>query len=89
MQEKTKHYTNSSGRDLIDEWIDNDDPIEVRAKIISNIQRYARRYGKKDDILKESIKIANYADRLVKYEKSLKIESSEVDEFCNRFLNEV
>ncbi len=89
MQEKTQHYTNKSGRDLIDEWIDNDDPIEVRAKIIGNIQRYSRRYGKKDDMLKESIKIANYATRLLQYEESLIIDSSEVNEFCDKFLNEV
>ena len=71
MTEKTQHYKNKNGKDLIDEWIENDDPIEVRAKIIGNLQKYCRRYGKKDETLKEATKLANYANRLLQYEQDL------------------
>ena len=71
MSEKTQHYKNKNGKDLIDEWIENDEPIEVRAKIIGNIQKYARRYGKKDEPLKEAKKILDYSTRLVQYEQDL------------------
>ena len=71
MIEKTQHYKNKSGNDLIDEWIENDEPIEVRAKIIGNLQKYSRRYGKKDKCIEEAKKIANYANRLMEYEESL------------------
>ncbi|MFZ2289905.1 MAG: hypothetical protein WAV92_09565, partial [Halopseudomonas yangmingensis] len=33
--------------------------------------KYLRRYGKKDDRLQEALKIQDYANRLVEYERSL------------------
>lgn len=86
MSEKTQHYKNKSGKDLIDEWIENDEPIEVRAKIIGNLQKYCRRYGKKDDVLKEAIKLADYANRLLQYEQGLSKESKQIDTLCDQFL---
>ena len=69
---KQPRYCDQNGqRDLIDDWAERKSPEEFRAIIIANIEKYCRRYGKKDDPIKEAKKIADYADRLVAYEESL------------------
>lgn len=67
---KQERYTNA-GKDLIDDWAERKNSMEFRAIMIGNIERYSRRYGKKDDYLSEARKIADYAARLVEYELSL------------------
>lgn len=67
---KQDRYTND-GKDLIDDWAERKNTTEFRAIMIGNIERYCRRYGKKDEVLSEAKKIADYAARLVEYELSL------------------
>lgn len=68
---KQNRYCNNSGsKDLIDHWAEVKDPIEFRAIMIGNIEKYCRRYGKKDNVIKEVEKIKDYASRLLEYEKS-------------------
>jgi phosphopentomutase len=68
-QSKTAHYTNN-GRDLIDECAEDMTPEQFRGAMLFNIRKYAKRYGRKDDMLKEAKKIQDYANRLVDYEES-------------------
>lgn len=68
---KNPIYTAPSGADLIDEFAKNNTPDEFRAVINFNIQKYSKRYGKKDEQLKEARKIADYASRLVAFEEGL------------------
>jgi phosphopentomutase len=67
-QTKTEHYTNN-GRDLIDECAEDMTPEAFRGAMLFNIRKYAKRYGRKDDMLKEARKIQDYANRLVEYEE--------------------
>lgn len=64
---KQERYTNA-GKDLIDDWAERKSTKEFRAIMIANIEKYCRRYGKKDECLSEAKKIADYAARLVDYE---------------------
>ena len=64
---KQWRYT-SLGKDLIDDWAERKSTKEFRAIMVANIEKYCRRYGKKDECLSEAKKIADYAARLVDYE---------------------
>lgn len=68
---KPGRYTDDKGRDLIDDWSDRKTPEEMRAALIFNIEKYTRRYGKKDTHVNEAEKIAVYAQRLLDYERGL------------------
>lgn len=68
---KQERYLGSGNQDLIDDWARVKDPVEFRAIMIGNIEKYCRRYGKKDTHLHEIRKIADYAQRLVEYEEKL------------------
>jgi hypothetical protein len=65
------HYKRENNSDLIQDWIMRKSPEEVRAALCFNIEKYLERYGKKDDLVKESEKIMNYAVRLWQYERGL------------------
>ena len=64
------HYK-GKGRDLIHHRQDTNTVEECRDKIISQIERYCSRYGKKDNTLQEVKKILDYATRLHNWEGSL------------------
>lgn len=69
---RPKRYTeNNSNRDWIDEFCATKSVDEVRGAFLFNMGKYQRRYGKKDEHLKEALKIQDYANRLVEYERSL------------------
>tara|TARA_R110000803_G_scaffold210829_1_gene284043 strand:- start:346 stop:651 length:306 start_codon:yes stop_codon:yes gene_type:complete len=59
------------GEDLIAQWARTKTPVEFRAAMLFNIEKYQRRYGKKDDVVSESRKIADYSARLAQYEVTL------------------
>ena len=59
------------GEDLIAQWARTKTPVEFRAAMLFNIEKYQRRYGKKDDVVSESRKIADYSARLAQYELTL------------------
>jgi hypothetical protein len=59
------------GEDLIAQWARTKTPVEFRAAMLFNIEKYQRRYGKKDDVVSESRKIADYSSRLAQYELTL------------------
>lgn len=67
MTEKQARYT-TNGKDLIDDWAERKSMIEFRAIMLAQIEKYARRYGKKDLPVKEAEKILDYAQRLYEYE---------------------
>ena len=68
---KNPIYTGADKKDHIDDFAENNTPVEFRAAINFNIQKYSKRYGKKDGFLKEAMKMADYAQRLVKFEEAL------------------
>lgn len=67
MTEKKAYYT-KNGKDLIDDWAERKNMDEFRAIMLSNIEKYARRYSNKDNPSKEAEKILDYAQRLYEYE---------------------
>jgi len=71
MTRPTRYTENSSSRDWIDEFCATSTPEEVRGAFRFTIGKYLRRYGKKDDHLQEALKIQDYANRLVEYERSI------------------
>ena len=68
---KQERYKGKTGKDLIDRWFEEYDPIEVRAIMIAQMEKYQKRYGKKDDLVLESYKIMDYATRLHEYEANI------------------
>lgn len=71
MTRPSRYTENNSSRDWIDEFCATSTPEEVRGAFRFTIGKYLRRYGKKDDHLQEALKIQDYANRLVEYERSL------------------
>lgn len=71
MTRPTRYTENNSSRDWIDEFCATSTPEEARGAFRFTIGKYLRRYGKKDDQLQEALKIQDYANRLVEYERSL------------------
>ena len=71
MTRPTRYRENNSSRDWIDEFCATKSAEEVRGAFLFNLGKYQRRYGKKDDHLQEALKIQDYANRLVEYERSL------------------
>lgn len=71
MTRPTRYTENNSNRDWIDEFIATSSAEEVRGAFRFTIGKYLRRYGKKDDPLQEAIKIQDYANRLVEFEREL------------------
>jgi len=67
---KQDRYKNGK-KDLIDRWAEEKTPVEFRAIMIAQMEKYQRRYGKKDDFQLESYKLCDYANRLHEYEKNI------------------
>ena len=64
-----ERYWMDDGEDLIAKWEKNFSQKAFQAVLLSNIQRYAIRYGKKDKHLTEARKMLDYAKRLELSEK--------------------
>lgn len=71
MTRPSRYTENNSSRDWIDEFIATSSQEEVRGAFRFTIGKYLRRYGKKDDPLQEALKIQDYANRLVEFEREL------------------
>ena len=69
MNRPERYTENNSSRDWIDEFCATSSVEEVRGAFRFTIGKYLRRYGKKDDPLQEAIKIQDYANRLVAFER--------------------
>ena len=72
MKRPERYTENNSSRDWIDEFCATSSVDEVRGAFRFTIGKYLRRYGKKDDPLQEAIKIQDYANRLVAFEREQK-----------------
>ena len=72
MKRPERYTENNSNRDWIDEFCATSTVEEVRGAFRFTIGKYLRRYGKKDDPLQEAIKILDYANRLVAFEREQK-----------------
>jgi len=68
--EKQERYKTGK-KDLIDRWAEEKTPTEFRAIMIAQMEKYQKRYGKKDDLVTESYKIVDYATRLHEYETNI------------------
>jgi len=67
---KQERYQDDNGEDWIDECARTLTPGEFRGAMKFTIGKYVRRTGKKDAILKEVKKIADYAQRWEAYENT-------------------
>jgi hypothetical protein len=73
---KNPIYTGADKKDHVDDFAENNTPEAFRGAMNFNIQKYSKRYGKKDSYLKEAMKMADYAQRLVKFEEGIISEST-------------
>lgn len=69
---KQERYKDANGGDWIDECARTLTPEEFRGAMKFTIGKYVRRAGKKDDINSEVTKVADYAQRWLQYENSLR-----------------
>lgn len=70
--EKQSRYQDKSGEDWINECARTMTPEEFRGAMKFTIGKYVRRLGKKDSVISEVTKIADYAMRWKSYEERLK-----------------
>ena len=70
-QSTQSHYETKTGTDFIQRFSDVHSEERVRGALLFSIGKYCERYGQKDDTLKEAKKIADYANRLLKFEQQL------------------
>jgi len=68
--EPQERYADEAGDDWIDEFARTKTIEEFRSAMEFTIGKYLRRLGKKDESLLEVRKIADYANRWLKYEES-------------------
>ena len=66
---KQDRYVDNSGSDWIDEFSNTRSVEELRGAMIFTIGKYLRRVGKKDSIISEVKKIADYANRWLELEE--------------------
>ena len=74
MTRPARYKENNSSRDWIDEFCATSTVDESRGAFRFTIGKYLRRYGKKDDPLQEALKIQDYANRLVEFERAARAE---------------
>lgn len=65
------HYSIIDGKDLIARFAESYKTDEFRGAMRFNIEKYIDRLGKKDSLVKELRKIADYATRWAEYEEKL------------------
>ena len=68
---KQPRYQDLQGDDWIDEFARTKTVDEFRGAMSFNIGKYNRRTGKKDDVLKEVVKMRDYCQRWEEYERNL------------------
>ena len=68
---KQSRYSDNTGDDWIDECARTLTPEQFRGAMMFTIGKYIRRMGRKDDILKEVTKIADYSNRWMEYEREI------------------
>lgn len=68
---KTEYYQDKQGEDWLDECARTMTPEEFRGAMKFVIGKYLRRLGKKDNIIQELGKVADYNERWVQYETNL------------------
>lgn len=68
---KQQRYKDDNGEDWIDEFARTKSVEEFRGAMSFTIGKYNRRCGKKDKVLKEVTKMADYAERWRQYETKL------------------
>ena len=68
---KQERYKHSDGDDYLDKFFARKTPEEVRGAMSFIIGKYDDRLGKKDDILSEVTKMADYSNRWMEYERKL------------------
>lgn len=66
---KQERYKNEDGSDLIDKWAATYEPEAFRMLMWAMCEKYNTRLGKKDSIVKEVGKMADYMNRWLQYEK--------------------
>lgn len=68
-QVKQERYLKADGTDTIDKWAATRSIDAFRVIMFAQIEKYNDRLGKKDPILEEVTKMADYMNRWVEYEK--------------------
>ncbi len=68
---KQERYKDAGGEDWIDEFARTKSVEEFRGAMSFSIGKYNRRLGKKDDVVKEVGKMADYSQRWLQYERKL------------------
>ena len=66
---KQERYKNDTGNDLIDRWAETYEHEQFRMIMWVMVEKYNTRLGKKDSIVKEVGKMADYMNRWLEYEK--------------------
>ena len=66
---KQERYKNDTGTDLIDRWAETYEHEQFRMIMWVMVEKYNTRLGKKDSIVKEVGKMADYMNRWLEYEK--------------------
>jgi hypothetical protein len=69
LSQKQERYQDSKGEDLIDQAARTYSPEEFRGAMRFNIDKYNRRMGKKDDLVKEIEKMRDYCQRWLEVEE--------------------
>ena len=71
IHQKQDRYKSPDGKDHIDVFFETENVDFCRGAMKFTIEKYLKRLGKKDSILKEVTKIADYAERWRQYENEL------------------
>ena len=66
---KQERYLNEDGTDTIDKWAATRSPEVFREIMFAQVEKYNDRLGKKDSIVSEVGKMADYMNRWLAYEK--------------------
>ena len=68
---KQERYLTEDGSDWIDKFFASASKAEVRGAMAFTIGKYLSRLGKKDTVLNEVEKVADYSNRWLEYERGL------------------
>ena len=68
---KQERYRVGEGKDLIDRWAETKTPEQFRTIMFAMIEKYETRLGKKDSVVSEVTKMADYMERWRQYEVNL------------------
>ena len=66
---KQERYLNEDGSDTIDKWAATRTNDQFRTIMFAQVEKYNDRLGKKDAIVNEVAKMADYMNRWLDYEK--------------------